>query len=767
MDGRLRVATAGAFAALLATVVMLALRDVGGGGVYLGESNGTVTTLSTPLFAAALTMLSFGLAYIVTGITLAPPRVAVPGLALVTLVIGLYTGALGRLIGGLGPLFDLYPPWVRWTARAMLAAVWVVAGIVLLLERRARGRLREERRVRLTVLVVYAGLFGGYFLTLRETSPTVGSLNLFGPEVDLLLFTVALGVYPILQVAAIDFGEWGQLASERISAEVQRRRGDLLTAFAALACMAMAAFGYARTRPRFGLLTAHRMAGVGQALVLLGAALALVLIVGRAMGVHRRRWPATLNFGWLFCVCVLVGSIVPPVAAALVGAYSSIPAPHAIASESGRYEPGADVVSVRGGTSPTTYSMLLPRGWVVHSGALTWASTYDGKGGYQRVVVATFQGGLPLSFVAHALRTEVGRTTSVGRWQRAEVQAPLPGLLWVRPLADDSATYVLYETVNGGPAHSFELGKSSPLFEAVADSFRVAGEPPANPPPAAANETPAATRQAHDDKLRVVGLAVEAGVFVLLLAGAAIFRGAWSPRAVGAILFLGLVMLMEALFFFDSIGRYFFGPHAHWWYVGGTGLLFGVGVLCLVALVEARLRRRDESYRRRLAVGVAGLVGATSVLQLMEHLYDQALHASQVSIWAAVILLLAVAWDVTMSGESMTNHGSPHLPRATRVLAFFGYTILLSAIVLFYSGQRIVATGGKAEPDFEPEAITQAALFRIAFPLLVLLFLLRLGRGPEPAREERPAETLSPDAVDTVESELADLSAPQATIEHS
>jgi hypothetical protein len=109
-----------------------------------------------------------------------------------------------------------------------------------------------------------------------------------------------------------------------------------------------------------------------------------------------------------------------------------------------------------------------------------------------------------------------------------------------------------------------------------------------------------------------------------------------------------------------------------------------------------------------------------------------------VSIWAAITLLIAMGWDITLSGESFTNHGGRHAPRATRVLCFLGYVLLLAATVLFYSAQKAVTTGAGTEAFFEPEAVTMAGLFRLGLPVALLLFLLRLGSGRDDDREPPP-----------------------------
>jgi hypothetical protein len=248
--------------------------------------------------------------------------------------------------------------------------------------------------------------------------------------------------------------------------------------------------------------------------------------------------------------------------------------------------------------------------------------------------------------------------------------------------------------------------------------------------PAPAKEAPDPTAAAHSDRVKTIDLAIGGFVALALLILVAARGRRWPPRLVGAVLLFGMTTVATLLFSADSIGRTWLGVHVRWPYVGQYGLLFGVGVLALIALAAAR--GRSPQYRRKLTVGLIGLQTTLWTLQGVSVLYTHALAASRISAWAAIIVLVAIAWDVTMSGDSMTNAGSKHVPRDTRVLAFFGYVILVAATVLFFSAQRVVATGHAAEALFEPESVTQAALYRIAFPLAVLLFLLRFGREPKP-----------------------------------
>ena len=255
----------------------------------------------------------------------------------------------------------------------------------------------------------------------------------------------------------------------------------------------------------------------------------------------------------------------------------------------------------------------------------------------------------------------------------------------------------------------------SPEFEtfgavssSIMETFRPGNEKPATleeePPP------PESEQQKSNDRFQASSFYLLAPVSLLFLLLIGILGRRWAPRLVGAML-LFVVFVVAALLYF--------------------GLYFSVGLLCFLALF---VPFKDPERRRTLRVGLIGLLATVWALVGMAALYDHALAASRIAIWAAVIVLVAIAWDVVMSGESMTNEGTRRIPRATRVLAFLGYVLLVAATVLFYSGQKVTGTGQAAEPLFEPEAITRNGLFRLAFPLAVLMFLLRFGRN-RPAAE--------------------------------
>lgn len=756
MDRPLRVATAGALASVIATVLLLAFRDVNASSVYLDRSQGAVTQISQPLFIAVLVLISVGFGYLYAAVSITSLWIATPAVLVMTFGIGVYTGALGSLVGGLD-IFEIVPSWARWTDRAILVAL-----VLLCLGARALDhRHSREPRTRLVLVLAFTSLIGAYFIVFRVAMPTVGGLNLYGATIDSVLSSLVFVMWPILQVAAVDFGEWGQLTGERLTHAVSRGRHQALWVIGVIAALAMAVYGYWKLQDGFGVVSSTTLFAALRGVGLLGFAVVVVAALFYGLRLGRRRWSSGISFAALVGACAVTGVVLPAVVASMTGVFHTLK-PAEVATEQGQYAPGADVLTQRASSGPTAFSFQIPRGWVVHnSGRVVQASNYDGKGGYERVgAVLLPVVDLPLAEQGFSV-TPVANESFDG-WQGTSFTAKddVEGYLWIRPVTNENASgsYAVYEAVHGS---TFKLEPATPLFKAVLSSFRGDGAAPAPlPPPEKESETPAGIVH-HQLALEVaLGVAV---ALVVLVTGLAVWRR-WRPQWVAAGLVLAVVSLFSLLYNATEIGDYLFGHSLHLPHLADYGLLFGAGILGLVAVVVVRARGQQGSKTGRLVIaGVVGLEGAVAALQLMLWLYDKALSAARISIWAAIILLVAVVWDVTMSGESMTNHGTSHLPRASRVLGFFGYTILLAGTVLFYTSQKTISTGRAAEAFFEPESITRSALFRIAFPVLLLGFFIRLARAQgsgtpatEPPAPRAPASSTAETTADFADSPLAE-----------
>lgn len=176
---------------------------------------------------------------------------------------------------------------------------------------------------------------------------------------------------------------------------------------------------------------------------------------------------------------------------------------------------------------------------------------------------------------------------------------------------------------------------------------------------------------------------------------------ALAASALGALLVLGISV-------YDDRQALFVSRHV-WPLLGATAMgLVTVGVLALLALI---------------------LNGSLQVVSWVYDLLGAAMEvSSHFTVAGAVIIILALLWDATMPGETITNVDGAIFPRRSRVLLFFGYMSVTATNLLYFSTLTVQATGAHLEAQFESDVWVQNGLMLLGVPLLLTLFLLRLGR---------------------------------------
>lgn len=721
MDRPLRIATAVTFAGLIAAAASIAAREVHAAPVSLGVVDSVQVTLSAPLFAVALVLLSLGLGYLVASVMLAGRVVAGVGSLALTLLIGWVTGVLG--IGGMSvPL----PGWAQWLTRGLLVAILLATFLVVLIRGRRHGDDACGRRLRLVVVIVACLLFGGYFVVLWSASPSINGLTLFPQTVSLLMTDVAILTTPLLMIAAIDFGEWGRFGVQRLELlpplRRDRRRSARSSRILTVVVSAVSVIlGFAILR---GTIT-DRLWGAVTSLALFGAAIALLLLGGRLLRVSRFEWPRALRFGALFCVCAVVTWVVSTAAGAAVGAFAVPPLPPVTAH--GDYTSTASVHS-ESGTSG--FTALVPVGWNVTpdtANRIDKISNLFPNG--EKVVLVGFLA--PQGTTMTALETglhaaQLGSVTSDQGWLKTSVRPPTggSGLIWLR--TESGGQVRVFYGVASGPTTKATL----PDLEAIIRTVRTGNQPPATLATVLAQNGGLAARDAasqqQDDIFKTVGVGIELGLAVLGLLAFGIFGRRWSATWRTAVLAFAAVAVITLVASVNEIGAALLGPATTWPVLTVGGLLVAAGVIGLLVVgIAARARLR---WIDRLLTVAPGLLGAIVALAVINEVYDVALGAASVPAWAAILILAAVGWDIVASGEAITNLSSASLPRSTRVLAYFGYILVLASAMVFYSGQISAATGHPvSEVFFEPESVTQSALFRIGLPVILVLTMLRLA----------------------------------------
>ena len=113
----------------------------------------------------------------------------------------------------------------------------------------------------------------------------------------------------------------------------------------------------------------------------------------------------------------------------------------------------------------------------------------------------------------------------------------------------------------------------------------------------------------------------------------------------------------------------------------------------------------------------------------------------RVALFAAVVLVVVLVWELAASGEGLTNLHSSVFPRESRVMLYAGYVLLVSAAVLFYSSLHDAESATLLRSQFDAEEWVREGILFLGVPLVITLFLIGLKRwhlASEPVREVTP-----------------------------
>jgi hypothetical protein len=183
-------------------------------------------------------------------------------------------------------------------------------------------------------------------------------------------------------------------------------------------------------------------------------------------------------------------------------------------------------------------------------------------------------------------------------------------------------------------------------------------------------------------------------------------------------------------------------------YLGVEGLK---AVAAMVTILVVLYAVATKSLRR-LMTPIALFVTMTVSLQILvwvDSLFGKTTDTTgRVALFAAVVLVLALLWELAASGEGVTNVHSRWFPRDSRVMLYAGYILLVSTAVLFYSSLHDAKSNALLESQFDAEAYVRSGIFFLGVPLVITLCLIGLHRWREARSEEaiRPAAAPSPPA---------------------
>ncbi len=322
----------------------------------------------------------------------------------------------------------MLPGWAQWSSRALLVLLAAVAVRLGFSERGGRGR-HEMTSAHTIALVMNIVLFGAYWLTLAIASPTVGHLSVFGPVVNVLLGSLALALYPFLQVAAVDFGEWGQTTVERVGAAIAKT--EVVTRILAfLLGVGVIVYGYQHAAVA-GVLSSATLYSVARGVLVVTIGWSVLCLVGRVLKLNGLPWSGSLGFAPLVAVCAMLTIVIVPLAGLINGNFV-IRTPELVTPD-GHFAPGSDVVTQVSLGPAGPFSVLLPRPWITvnsSNGSATGLAAHAPvePGRAEIVIVTDRQGTSTLSSLAAeaAVQTSLRRAQSGRGPSQLSPARPLP-----------------------------------------------------------------------------------------------------------------------------------------------------------------------------------------------------------------------------------------------------------------------------------------------------------------------------------------------------
>lgn len=691
MDNRLRLLALVAIALIAVTAFLVTFRVLPTRLILvqapplLGRIPATVPV---QLLVLSVVLQAVGISYIVVGLLHASLRVRLVGLGVLTGAWFLDTIFGSGLFGG-------------WGGTIALGGIWAVAAIWVVRDQRAAGAQVRNTSLASTNLLAFPVILALVLSALGLNAWRTGPSN-FGSGLALLLSSLAYVTTPMFFRAGGDFGDAASFVSYRLRPIFAKWNPSVVTAMTAVVAVVV-------------LIVAVRSAANPVGGVLLGGlylafALTIMLVI-RPLGGAAPGTPTSAVVGAAILTFVLLDVVSPAIAGQTSPTTAQVLALPSASPYTFRYEgtPPFTIRAPSGGEGvvvaqePSSYLKVVftsDQGWGLFVVALP-AGKYPPEVAWR----------IPFGFD----RTLVpGPPTKDGKWLAIPLNGSTDrGIVWVR--TTNGRQWLLYFKVFAPDQFDADL----PQLVAVRDSW--------SPMASASAVTRAPVMPGPSQEERYIGITALGWVLVAILASMALSLASrrLRPVAVIALAFLALTGMWVFLTQMADVAAVFgLAPNAATPHLGLSSIEATVALVTLIAISVAVATRRmaDAIPLLRLLLAVNF---ALPIIILISDVYalPRVVPVGELAvIVSALVIPVALLIDIALSGEGITNRQGRHLPRNARVLFYFGYILLVTAALVFFS--NLTLRGGlPAGSIFDSELSTEFGILVFGVPLVLTIFL--------------------------------------------
>ena len=611
----------------------------------------------------------------------------------------------------------------------VLLGVWAAAAGLWVVDRTNAVKaphLHHRERLWLPTFLFVVGATGLIYLFSGLAGLKSGG---FGRYLYTEMLVLQFFLIPVLFLAGTDFAEWSEVVSGRI-ASVGARLAGRVGPWVLVAAIAATAVGIVLHYLWQSLISLRlNLVGIGIVVAPAIVALGLVGVLG-VLALPARPSPRVPLRALGFAAVVVYAGV----GAAAVLGFVTAPA------QQPQNLPVQGLVAYEHDQRPQ-FAMEVPQGWrsisvqdgVVFRGA-------DSSGFPVQFLVLQVPAGGGDAAEAQAVQARIERVLGgplqldgrrqQGQWQVQDLHGTslgteVQGRVWTR--TEGGSRWLLV-----GASPLLAGGSYTPLFDTLVGSWHSGTGPVAGTAGGASGPAPV-------DYL--VGTSA-ASLVLLVVGGVLLRRGREGGSA-------GLFLMTTAIFnLFGPLGLAQAGAQLHVRWLPGvlfTNVLMALALAALASLavqgVRGRIGRSSVPPLRLVLILLLGMVG---LLVLYYAVFGTILQVQRFTLAAALLLVAAMVWDVVLSGDAVTNVHGRHVPRHSRVLLYFGYTMMVTTLVIFFSSLSIQG-GGTAGLEFESDIWPQMGIAVFGIPLLLTFFVINLGawhhrqrveEGPPIDREE-------------------------------